>query len=135
MTFVNQNQATDCALSTIRRINDTFDRQLKCFVQTTTGRVRSDLQLANCQEAKVRLTPYPTRIYARAVVSKSAGALMAGKSHPFKVTERANGDAAFSVNIRNQTDATRIEEEIKRLLILHLYRSRETRLTSPEGPC
>jgi hypothetical protein len=119
----------------ITRINDTFKPQKVYFLHTQVGVVYSDFKLENCKEVSVSLIPHPTYIYAVVAVSRSVGAFMQGKDHPFEVSNMADGGCLFSVYIRNQTDATRVEEEIKHLLTLHLFRSHETRLTSPEGPC
>jgi hypothetical protein len=107
MTFVSQAQAAECALGVITRIKEKFKPQEVFFLQTQVGVVYTDFKLENCKEASVSLIPHPTQICATVVVSRSVGAFMQGKDHPFEVRNMADGGCLFSVYIRNQTSSKR----------------------------
>ncbi len=114
----------------ITRITETFKSQEIFFLQTQVGVVYTDFKLEDGEEASVSLIPHPTYIYAVVAVSRSVEALMNGKDHPFEVSDMDDGGCLFSVHIRNQTDATRLEKEIKHLLTLHMFGDKVCRLQS-----
>ena len=127
MTFVSQYERGSCALNMMRRINRKF--KVRNFLLLNKGYITSEIGLDDCTKAIVHVIQETISFKVTVTVLTSAEGLFKKPGHNFGVTGDPDGMTVCSTEVLNQTEAKMVEKEIKKLVTLHLYRSRETRLS------
>ncbi len=129
MTFVNRNDIVAHGRSMSQRIRLRFRTFL--FETDPNGIFTMIIRKEGAVQATLRLTTTDFGLRVNGSVSKSAMVLYkrVGNFFRFVDHEELPNIVKFGALARNQGEAARAEREINKLLILHLYRSRETRLS------
>ncbi len=146
MTFVSKDAVRQCAQGMIRHIREKFPGKT---TDLTEGRVGLEVGHSEAKKALVRFVAMNKVLRVNLKVSISAATLFGGivRDSDGQIVRYPDGtpeiatvrdfpgmpfhDKTFMyiVLIQDQTSVERIQRKIKRLLVLHLYRSRESRLS------
>ena len=126
MTFVSEDEVRRCAQEMIWHIRGKFLGKARLVRVSDLGLV---VGLNRCMKANITILYMENSFRVTVSVSKSARSLFGTNDSDFPCTFQSATVCVYQIAIPDKASADTVERKIKRLLALHLYRSRESRLS------